>query len=386
MLGFVSKVFKYKYLSKQDLKGFSKYKYSAIDTSPLSQYLMHPSWNTAVKFIPDSIAPNLITFVGFLFMVADVAVLTWLDYDGTGSNVPGWVFTMCGTLLFLAYNLDGIDGKQARKIGVSGPLGEMFDHGLDSYVVFFIPYCLASIFGRDEFSLPPLRGFLVIMSITLNFYVSHCEKYNTGTLYLPWGYDLSMWVSSILFVIAGECGTDAFKFYVIGDVTFIQVFEVVIHATGFLTTLPIAVYNVYLSYKARTGKLYPLLEALRPAWSMLMLIVAITTWAVWSPNNVLEYDMKAFLLLYGTLFSHISSRLIVCEMNGQRCSVFCPVAWPLLVGVAISLYHPQLELSVLYSLLGASLLAHVHYGVCIVRQLCEHSNVSCFTVPKAKTK
>lgn len=25
---------------------------------------------------------------------------------------------------------DGIDGKQARRIGLSGPLGELFDHGL----------------------------------------------------------------------------------------------------------------------------------------------------------------------------------------------------------------------------------------------------------------
>ena len=44
---------------------------------------------------------------------------------------------------------DGVDGKQARRIGVSGPLGELFDHGLDSYIVFLIPYSLISVYGRD---------------------------------------------------------------------------------------------------------------------------------------------------------------------------------------------------------------------------------------------
>lgn len=59
--------------------------------------------------------------------------------------------------LKLLYVLDGIDGKQARKLKVSGPLGELFDHGLDSYVVFFIPVCLYSIFGRLDYSLQPIR-------------------------------------------------------------------------------------------------------------------------------------------------------------------------------------------------------------------------------------
>lgn len=29
---------------------------------------------------------------------------------------------------------DGIDGKQARRINLSGPLGELFDHGLGEYL------------------------------------------------------------------------------------------------------------------------------------------------------------------------------------------------------------------------------------------------------------
>ena len=32
--------------------------------------------------------------------------------------------------LWMYQSLDAIDGKQARRTGTSGPLGEMFDHGV----------------------------------------------------------------------------------------------------------------------------------------------------------------------------------------------------------------------------------------------------------------
>lgn len=69
-------------------------------------------------------------------------------------KIEARVFFLCNKLQYL---IDGIDGKQARRIGVSGPLGEMFDHGLDSYIVFFIPFSLFSVVGRDEFSVSTFR-------------------------------------------------------------------------------------------------------------------------------------------------------------------------------------------------------------------------------------
>lgn len=145
--------------------------------------------------------------------------------------------------MLLCILADGIDGKQARRINLSGPLGELFDHGLgelsgdessargiayivtyselvkpdietnyicnfafsrfahaqndfflahslslvDSYSASLIPVCLYSVFGRGErFSVEPARFFYVLLTVLLNFYISHWEKYNTGVLYLPW--------------------------------------------------------------------------------------------------------------------------------------------------------------------------------------------------------
>lgn len=148
-------------------------------------------------------APNLITFVGFLFTALNFIILSWYDwnfyastgYEGT-QPVPNWFWLMAAINIFLAYTLDGIDGKQARRIGLSGPLGELFDHGLDSYTAPLIPACLYSIFGCGPTSIPPIRMYYIVWMVLFNFFVSHFEKYNTGVLYLPWGYDFGMWVST----------------------------------------------------------------------------------------------------------------------------------------------------------------------------------------------
>lgn len=94
--------------------------------------------------------------------------------------------------LFVA---DGIDGKQARRTKTSSPLGELFDHGLDSWATLFLPVGLYSIFGRGEHGVCVFRVYLLVVGIMFCFVVSHWEKYNTGILFLPWGYDIGQIVS-----------------------------------------------------------------------------------------------------------------------------------------------------------------------------------------------
>jgi ethanolaminephosphotransferase len=58
----------------------------------------------------------LIAFYDYYFRVAN---------DPTGeSHIPQWVFILAGVNVFVAYTLDGIDGKHARRTGTSSPLGK----------------------------------------------------------------------------------------------------------------------------------------------------------------------------------------------------------------------------------------------------------------------
>lgn len=198
----------YSYLSKDVLKGFDSYKYSCMDTSPLSNYIMHPIWNkvstnTNVSFqlwqnilsnfqivllCPKWVAPNLLTFVGFLCCIGHFLIPTVLDYDFSASVVdsthpiPSWAWFLVSFLLFLSHTLDGIDGKQARRTQTSSCLGELFDHGCDSWSTVFITATFYSAFGNnaDGFSISTFRMYLVLWSVFFTFQVAHWEKYNTG--------------------------------------------------------------------------------------------------------------------------------------------------------------------------------------------------------------
>lgn len=212
----------YRYLGPEILSGFEGYKYSSVDTSPLSNYVMHPFWNQVVKICPRWVAPNLLTLVGFICCVGHYVMLTIYDYDFTagvaevpewgskeGVTIPGVVWVVVAVLLFLSHTLDGIDGKQARRTGTSGPIGELFDHGLDGWAAVFITCSVYHIFGRndDHLSIPVYRMFCVLWAVHFCFMVSHWEKYNTGILYLPWGYDFSMVGGVILYLVTAVGGT-----------------------------------------------------------------------------------------------------------------------------------------------------------------------------------
>ncbi|KAF7235878.1 Ethanolaminephosphotransferase 1 [Varanus komodoensis] len=170
--------------------------YSAVDNNPLSLYVMHPFWNTVVKIFPTWLAPNLITFSGFLLLVFNFFLMAHFDPDFYASapdqaHVPSHVWIIVGLLNFMAYTLDGVDGKQARRTQSSTPLGELFDHGLDSWACMFFVVTVYSTFGRGPNGVSVFVLYLLLWVVLFSFILSHWEKYNTGILFLPWGYDIS---------------------------------------------------------------------------------------------------------------------------------------------------------------------------------------------------
>lgn len=377
------------YLNSEHLAGFENYKYSCKDTSPLSIYVMHPFWNKVVLLCPKWVAPNLLTFSGFLFTLATFFMFSIYDYDFYASSenhpevppLPKWTFTLAAIFLFLAYTLDGIDGKQARRTGSSGPLGELFDHGLDSYTAALIPVTMFSIFGRSgEYSISSLRMYFILWNILVNFHLSHWEKYNTGVLFLPWGYDVSMWFSIIVFFISGVYGHEVWRF-TIGGISAGILFEITLYVSSMASNLPVILYNMYWSYKLRTGHMRSFTEAVRPLVPIVIFLILTSYWAFNSPY-ILDKDPRALYFLTGTIFSNICCRLIVAQMSHTRAELFNWLLLPtaLVVFLSLSFKHQQLELGLTYSLLLVATVAHVHYGTCVVKQMCKHFRINCFKI------
>lgn len=93
--------------------------------------------------------------------------------------------------------LDSIDGKHARRTQSSTPLGELFDHGLDSWATSIFVLSFFSVCSRDngKTGVSVYTMYIYLSIVLFNFMCSHWEKYNTGVLFLPWGYDISQVVS-----------------------------------------------------------------------------------------------------------------------------------------------------------------------------------------------
>lgn len=167
-------------LSEKQLQGLKLYKYSGVDKSILSKTVLTPYWNNLVKLFPKYIAPNTITLMGLTMIFINVATLLWHDPQYEGYALPSWVYWSFSIGLFIYQSMDAIDGKQARRTGMAGPLGEMFDHGCDAINVTLEVILAQAAFGYS-------RSWWTVASQAAaisNFYLSTWEEYHTGTLYL----------------------------------------------------------------------------------------------------------------------------------------------------------------------------------------------------------
>ncbi|KAG1145566.1 hypothetical protein G6F37_011159 [Rhizopus arrhizus] len=168
----------YYYIPKDRLSGIDRYRYEGVDKSLMSRYILTPYWNHLVQLFPLWMAPNMITLLGFLTIVLNVATLFY--YTSDLAECPHWVYYSFSLGLFLYQSLDAIDGKQARRTGTSGPLGELFDHGCDALntSLSILTWASATGLGQSWWTVGSLWASLA------NFYLSTWQEYHTGHLYL----------------------------------------------------------------------------------------------------------------------------------------------------------------------------------------------------------
>lgn len=101
------------YVRQEYLPNLKLYKYSAVDHSLTSKYILKPFYNNVViKCFPMSMAPNLITLSGFMFVVANFLTLLWYS-PNLDQNCPPWVYYTWAAGLFLYQTFDAVDGAQA---------------------------------------------------------------------------------------------------------------------------------------------------------------------------------------------------------------------------------------------------------------------------------
>jgi phosphatidylglycerophosphate synthase len=126
--------------------------------------------------IPVWVAPNLITFIGWIFIIFSYANMLTYDYTFE-QNIPSWCFFFAAASIWIYSTLDAVDGKQARRTKSSSPLGQLFDHGCDSFSITFIILAIGQAGKLDVFVM-----FVLFLACQTGFWYSNWTEYNTGVL------------------------------------------------------------------------------------------------------------------------------------------------------------------------------------------------------------
>jgi ethanolaminephosphotransferase len=168
------------YIPKDKERNYRTFKYSGSDSSISYIWIMSPLAAFLVEYLPKWVAPNLITFYGFQFvLIPHIFIFFFFGTDFSGV-IPGWVIFSVGALYFAYQCLDNMDGKQARRTKTSSPLGMAFDHGIDSFVSWIMCMTLAKIIQIGTNLYIPV----IISMVTGSFYLATLETLYVGGLHL----------------------------------------------------------------------------------------------------------------------------------------------------------------------------------------------------------
>ncbi len=172
---------RYTFLDAQQRRALASYKYAGSDTSLIYQNLLSPLAQSCVDICPAWLAPNVITLLGLLFSILALILTLIFNPSLEAETGPRWLHLVTAGCMFAYQTLDNMDGKQARKIGASSPLGLLFDHGCDSLNTGILLIPVASVVGAG-WSMSMICVFSTSMAC---FFFQTWEEYYLKELVLP---------------------------------------------------------------------------------------------------------------------------------------------------------------------------------------------------------
>ncbi|KAL8273091.1 hypothetical protein Esti_003012 [Eimeria stiedai] len=123
---------------------------------------------------------------------------------------PPWVYFANLILLFLYQTLDAVDGKQARRTNTSTPLGQLFDHGCDSFSTVF---AALSVLGTVRVGIS-VAAFMLIAILQMQLFIYtwwelHFHEYrcHTGVTGVTEGQLVMMGMNLVGLVFGSEIFT-----------------------------------------------------------------------------------------------------------------------------------------------------------------------------------
>ncbi|KAG0302702.1 hypothetical protein BGZ98_007293 [Dissophora globulifera] len=335
------------YIPPEYRQNLSKYKYSGVDDSLLSKYVLGPYWTKLVTFFPITMAPNTITGLGLLCVIFNLLTMFYFTPDMSGLEV------------ILASN--------------------------------------ALQLNQSWWTI--LSHFLTLA----NFYLSTWEEYHTGTLYLSAfsGPVEGILMIVILFFITGIVGPQIWVQTIRASLGLskdflpflpdmqINHFLVAFGTVGLTANILTAFQHVI---KARRDKNLPVGSALVGIVPYMGMSLVAYSWLNASPHIVFEHIVP-WILYIGLSFGYTVGLMITAHVTHQPFPLFNVSFVPLLFGALNAnlpafgferLFGSHMEDIYLWSCLAVSAGAYAHFAINVVNDLCDYFDIWCFTIKHPK--
>lgn len=351
-----------------------------------------------MEFLPIWLAPNMVTLLGFFFVLGNVALLEVMDPDLEGPKY-NWVCYSYAFGVWAYSTMDNIDGKQARRTGTSSGLGELFDHGIDS-----LNCTLASLLESSAMGLGATRiGALTALIPTLPMFFSTWETYHTHTLYLGYfnGPTEGLLIASLIMLFSGIYGSqiwhqpvaDLIGFHsILGSVSFVDIWGPLLLGSFTVGHLPSCVYNVWQARRAKGLPMGPTLLEWAP---MIVFMASLTAW-LGSPDSHLLADNHLCLLCLtlSFVFGRMTTKTILAHLTRQPYPYWTALLLPLVGGAAlVNLRHlgfapvsAEVEHLYLWIYFAVALIVYFRWAFLVINAICDYLGIQCLTIPEEKWK
>ncbi|XP_020522671.1 choline/ethanolaminephosphotransferase 1 isoform X2 [Amborella trichopoda] len=384
------------YIGHHGVGALHRYKYSGVDKSFLAKHVLQPFWSRFVSLFPLWMPPNMITLLGFMFLVISV-LLAYMYSPFLDTAPPRWVHVAHGLLLFLYQTFDAVDGKQARRTNSSSPLGELFDHGCDALACAFE----ALAFGSSVMCGGNIFWFWVIAAVT--FYTATWEHFFTNTLILPEvngpteGLMLIYMAHFFTAIVGAQWWVQDFRkslpflswLTFIPEVPMYGVVLFLMIVCGVVPTVAFNVYNVYKVVQARRGSMLLALAMLIP---FIALLGGVLTWAFLSPSDIVHTQPYLLVLGTGSAFGFLVGRMILAhlcdEPKGLKTGMCMSLLYlPLAIANALSARllggTPFIdERIVMLGYCAFTVALYMHFAMSVVHEITTALGIYCFRITR----
>jgi phosphatidylglycerophosphate synthase len=311
--------------------------------------------------------------------------------------MPPWVYIVVAVAQFIYQTLDAVDGKHARRTKSSSPLGQLFDHGCDSFSVTFLilSVCQSVCMG------PTNEVIFYFNLVQLAFFSANWGEYHTGVLKTNlsnFGVTEGELIIAGAIVACGIFGPNCF------DITTLQILS----STGLVNAsqipapllwfLNIALKDIILktlyvvigsiiSYYVVSTVLSASNKVLAVSQFVPLIINMIATW-LWSTLPVFQRHAALVLLISGLIYSLNTSKIIVCSLTHMKSKVFQLEYVVYILGYFIANKY-QNETADIWILSGLALymtISAIFWAQGCIEQIASYLGIYCLSLEKRERK